>query len=152
MRLSVFSLVCLAAVCYVSRVLVHQHHQPGAIMRAVHMLPCNMPACLSQQTTCQEQEEQAVHGCLLQGFYADFARVADDESRHLSWCLQRLEELGYAYGDMVAHSILWEGAQASSGKARHRELETGGGNHYVIFITTSSMITSTLRLHAHVQR
>ena len=52
----------------------------------------------------------------LQGFYADFARVADDESRHLSWCLQRLEELGYAYGDMVAHSILWEGAQASSGK------------------------------------
>ena len=53
---------------------------------------------------------------LLQGFYADFARVADDESRHLSWCLQRLEELGFAYGDMVAHSILWEGAQASSGE------------------------------------
>ena len=54
---------------------------------------------------------------LMQGFYADFARVADDESRHLSWCLQRLEELGYVYGDMVAHSILWEGAQASSGKS-----------------------------------
>lgn len=54
--------------------------------------------------------------CWLQGFYADFARVADDESRHLGWCLQRLEELGYAYGDMVAHSILWEGAQASTGK------------------------------------
>ena len=51
-----------------------------------------------------------------QGFYADFARVADDESRHLSWCLQRLEELGYAYGDMVAHSILWDGAHASSGE------------------------------------
>ena len=51
-----------------------------------------------------------------QGFYQDFARVADDESRHLSWCLQRLEELGYGYGDMVAHSILWDGAVASSGK------------------------------------
>lgn len=56
------------------------------------------------------------HGLLLQGFYADFARVADDESRHLSWCLQRLQELGYAYGDMVAHSILWDGALASSGE------------------------------------
>ncbi|KAL3145253.1 hypothetical protein ABBQ32_000996 [Trebouxia sp. C0010 RCD-2024] len=55
------------------------------------------------------------HLGLDQGFYADFARVADDESRHLGWCLQRLEELGYAYGDMVAHSILWEGAQASTG-------------------------------------
>jgi hypothetical protein len=53
----------------------------------------------------------------LQGFYSDFARVADDESRHLSWCLQRLNELGYAYGDMVAHSILWDGAQASSGES-----------------------------------
>jgi len=53
----------------------------------------------------------------LQGFYSDFARVADDESRHLSWCLQRLDELGYAYGDMVAHSILWDGAQASSGES-----------------------------------
>ena len=55
----------------------------------------------------------------LQGFYADFARVADDESRHLSWCLQRLQELGYSYGDMVAHSILWDGAQASSGEPQH---------------------------------
>lgn len=63
----------------------------------------------------KHQTSRAV-GAALQGFYADFARVADDESRHLSWCLQRLEELGYAYGDMVAHSILWEGAHASSGE------------------------------------
>lgn len=28
-------------------------------------------------------------------FFADFAHVADDESRHLGWCLQRLKELGY---------------------------------------------------------
>jgi len=47
-------------------------------------------------------------------FFEDFARVADDESRHLGWCLQRLEELGHAYGDMPAHNLLWEGAQASS--------------------------------------
>ena len=39
----------------------------------------------------------------------DFARVADDESRHLSWCLQRLEELGHEYGEMDAHDMLWLG-------------------------------------------
>ncbi|KAL4448088.1 hypothetical protein ABPG75_005307 [Micractinium tetrahymenae] len=48
-------------------------------------------------------------------FYADFARVADDESRHLSWCLQRLQELGFEYGCMPAHNLLWEGAEASCG-------------------------------------
>ena len=57
---------------------------------------------------------------VLQAFYRDFAKVADDESRHLSWCLQRLEELGFAYGDMVAHSILWDGAEASSGESLMR--------------------------------
>lgn len=46
-------------------------------------------------------------------FYCDFARVADDESRHLGWCLQRLQELGHAYGCMPAHDLLWEGAQLS---------------------------------------
>ena len=30
-----------------------------------------------------------------EGFFVDFARVADDESRHFSWCSQRLAELGY---------------------------------------------------------
>jgi hypothetical protein len=47
-------------------------------------------------------------------FFADFARVADDESRHLGWCMQRLEELGHAYGDMGAHNVLWDGAVATS--------------------------------------
>lgn len=28
-------------------------------------------------------------------FFWDFARVADDESRHFSWCSQRLAELGF---------------------------------------------------------
>jgi uncharacterized ferritin-like protein (DUF455 family) len=49
----------------------------------------------------------------MQGFYEDFARVADDESRHFGWCVQRLQELGYAYGDMPAHDLLWEGAAAA---------------------------------------
>jgi uncharacterized ferritin-like protein (DUF455 family) len=53
-------------------------------------------------------------------FYADFARVADDESRHFSWCAQRLRELGHMYGDMPAHDLLWEGAQASSGNLTAR--------------------------------
>jgi uncharacterized ferritin-like protein (DUF455 family) len=47
-------------------------------------------------------------------------RVADDESRHLGWCLQRLEELGYSYGCMPAHNLLWEGCQLSSGDIRDR--------------------------------
>ena len=28
-------------------------------------------------------------------FFADFAHVADDESRHFGWCSQRLSELGF---------------------------------------------------------
>jgi hypothetical protein len=32
-------------------------------------------------------------------FFADFAHVADDESRHCLWCLQRLSELGFRYLD-----------------------------------------------------
>ncbi|CAI5525640.1 unnamed protein product, partial [Closterium sp. Naga37s-1] len=30
-------------------------------------------------------------------FFLDFVHVADDESRHLAWCLQRLEEMGYRW-------------------------------------------------------
>ncbi|KAG2447487.1 hypothetical protein HYH02_007414 [Chlamydomonas schloesseri] len=47
-------------------------------------------------------------------FYEDFARVADDEARHLRWCLQRLGELGWAYGDMPAHDLLWQGCKLSA--------------------------------------
>jgi hypothetical protein len=43
------------------------------------------------------------------------AQVADDEARHLGWCLQRLQELGADYGDMVAHDLLWEGCAMSAG-------------------------------------
>ena len=53
-------------------------------------------------------------GRLPAAFFSDFARVADDEARHLGWCLQRLAELGAAYGDVAAHNQLWEGAQATA--------------------------------------
>ena len=36
------------------------------------------------------------------GFFADFARVADDESRHFRWYSQRLAELGFR---LVAQKI-----------------------------------------------
>lgn len=48
------------------------------------------------------------------GFYSDFARIADDESRHLGWCLARLAELGHAYGDLPSHDQLWQGCAASA--------------------------------------
>ncbi|XP_028778209.1 uncharacterized protein LOC114734734 [Neltuma alba] len=49
-----------------------------------------------------------------EGFFADFAHVADDESRHFSWCSQRLAELGFKYGDMPAHNLLWSECEKSS--------------------------------------
>lgn len=52
---------------------------------------------------------------LLQAFYTDFLHVADDESRHFGWCRQHLQQLGYDYGCMPAHNLLWEGAQLSAG-------------------------------------
>lgn len=45
---------------------------------------------------------------LPQDFYLDFLRVADDESRHLRWCLQRLAELDSHYGAMPSHDLLWQ--------------------------------------------
>ncbi|XP_062152808.1 uncharacterized protein LOC133861111 isoform X3 [Alnus glutinosa] len=49
-----------------------------------------------------------------EGFFADFAHVADDESRHFAWCSQRLSELGFKYGDMPAHNLLWRACEKSS--------------------------------------
>lgn len=47
-------------------------------------------------------------------FFADFAHVADDESHHFGWCSQRLSELGFSYGDMPAHNLLWRECERSS--------------------------------------
>ena len=35
-------------------------------------------------------------------------------TRHLGWCLQRLGEMGVRYGDIAAHNVLWEGAEATA--------------------------------------
>ncbi|KAM0939492.1 putative Ferritin-like superfamily [Dioscorea sansibarensis] len=53
-------------------------------------------------------------------FFWDFARVADDESRHFSWCSQRLAELGFNYGDIPAHNLLWRECEKSSGDVSAR--------------------------------
>ncbi|CAA6665821.1 unnamed protein product [Spirodela intermedia] len=47
-------------------------------------------------------------------FFSDFAHVADEECRHFSWCSQRLAELGFRYGDMPAHDLLWSECERSS--------------------------------------
>ncbi|XP_002967753.2 uncharacterized protein LOC9631107 isoform X3 [Selaginella moellendorffii] len=47
-------------------------------------------------------------------FFADFAHVADDESRHFCWCEQQLNELGSSYGDVPAHNLLWKDCQKTS--------------------------------------
>ncbi|KAG9446130.1 hypothetical protein H6P81_012258 [Aristolochia fimbriata] len=47
-------------------------------------------------------------------FFSDFVHVADDESRHFSWCCQRLSEIGFNYGDMPAHNLLWRECERSS--------------------------------------
>nr|GEV47188.1 hypothetical protein [Tanacetum cinerariifolium] len=54
------------------------------------------------------------HELLGDMFFADFARVADDESRHFAWCSQRLAEIGFSYGDMPAHNLLWRECEKSS--------------------------------------
>lgn len=55
-----------------------------------------------------------------EGFFADFAHVADDESRHFAWCSQRLAELGFNYGDMPAHNLLWRECAKSSNNVAAR--------------------------------
>eukprot|EP00899_Mesostigma_viride_P018890 jgi/Mesvir1/27001/Mv20708-RA.1 len=63
----------------------------------------------------------SLHGSLLESqFFTDFARIAADESRHLGWCMARLRELGFEYGDMPAHNMLWEGGQRSAGSVGER--------------------------------
>jgi len=46
-------------------------------------------------------------------FVEDFARTADDEARHLSMCMDRLEALGTPYGVLDSHDELWRCAEAT---------------------------------------
>nr|WP_282452842.1 ferritin-like domain-containing protein [Lysobacter sp. CAU 1642] len=41
-------------------------------------------------------------------YYTDWLSVAGDEARHFTMLVKRLAELGYAYGDFVAHNGLWD--------------------------------------------
>ena len=53
-------------------------------------------------------------------FYADWVGVASDEARHFAMLRERLQQLGYDYGDFEAHNGLWEMAEktAHDGLAR----------------------------------
>ena len=41
-------------------------------------------------------------------YYSDWLKVASEEAYHFSLLAQRLQDLGYQYGDFPAHNGLWE--------------------------------------------
>jgi len=47
-------------------------------------------------------------------FYADFVKVASDESRHFMMLSNRLREMEVQYGDFEAHNGLWEMAEKTA--------------------------------------
>ncbi|KAG8995335.1 hypothetical protein FRB94_009282 [Tulasnella sp. JGI-2019a] len=47
-------------------------------------------------------------------FFSDWAKVAEDESKHFSLLRRRLEEMGSFYGAHTVHAGLWESAQQTS--------------------------------------
>ena len=47
-------------------------------------------------------------------YYADWLSVAQDEARHFLMMRQRLQQLGYDYGDFAAHNGLWESAEKTA--------------------------------------
>ena len=53
-------------------------------------------------------------------YYADWISIADDEARHFGMLRERLQQLGYDYGDFDAHNGLWEmaGQTAHDGMTR----------------------------------
>lgn len=47
-------------------------------------------------------------------FYSDWVRVADEEAYHFQLLRQRLNDMGYDYGDFAAHNGLWDMAQKTA--------------------------------------
>lgn len=47
-------------------------------------------------------------------FYDDWVQVAVEEAGHFGLMHERLQDLGYAYGDFPAHDALWEMARATA--------------------------------------
>lgn len=50
-----------------------------------------------------------------EAFYRDWLRVAREEAYHFDLLRQRLDALGYAYGDFPAHNGLWDMAERTQG-------------------------------------
>jgi uncharacterized ferritin-like protein (DUF455 family) len=57
--------------------------------------------------------EYAIH--LPRDFYGDWIQVAEDEARHFSLLLLRLQATGMDYGGLPAHDGLWESAMETAG-------------------------------------
>jgi uncharacterized ferritin-like protein (DUF455 family) len=53
-------------------------------------------------------------------FYADWIQVAEDEARHFSLLLLRLQATGMDYGSLPAHDGLWESAMETAGSLAAR--------------------------------
>jgi uncharacterized ferritin-like protein (DUF455 family) len=47
-------------------------------------------------------------------YYRDWASCAHDEARHFAMLLERLQQLGHAYGDFDAHDGLWQMAEKTA--------------------------------------
>ncbi|GAB6140144.1 ferritin-like domain-containing protein [Methylosoma difficile] len=48
-------------------------------------------------------------------FYSDWLKVADEEAQHFALLRDHLQTMGVAYGDLPAHSGLWEHATDTAG-------------------------------------
>lgn len=53
-------------------------------------------------------------------WFSDFLSIAVDEARHFTWLSKRLIDLGYSYGSMPAHRIIWDAADMSKTNRRDR--------------------------------
>ncbi|ORY42201.1 DUF455-domain-containing protein [Rhizoclosmatium globosum] len=52
---------------------------------------------------------------LPRGFFHDFLKVANDEAKHYSYLVARLEALGSHFGALPIHAALWESAEQTRG-------------------------------------
>ncbi|MFZ2235031.1 MAG: ferritin-like domain-containing protein [Dokdonella sp.] len=53
-------------------------------------------------------------------YYADWVAVASDEARHFGMVCERLEALGFSYGNFDAHNGLWDMAVRTAGSCLER--------------------------------
>lgn len=61
-----------------------------------------------------------MHTDLPPAFFADWAKVALDESKHFSLLCARLRALGAEYGVLPVHAALWESARVTADSLRAR--------------------------------